>query len=146
MKKVRDYRPNDEERAGILRSTPEWLNSAGFQRLTYKTQYFETKPLADGSTEYAPDVGTARISWVYTPCVNMTVTAQQMQRMPEEAELSGGDEFMFRQWNPYKIDATLGSDNSGSTEMLCPVFFIGWYAVERLLFHTEFDGCIDYCK
>ena len=40
----------------------------------------------------------------------------------------------------------MGSDNSGRHEQLCPVFFIGWYAIERLLFFSEFDGCIDYCK
>lgn len=146
MKKVRDYRPTDEERDEILEKTPAWLREHGFAPLTYKTQYFETTPLADGNTEFAPGIGTARISWVYTPCLRMTVTAQQMQQLPEESQIGGRDDFTFRQWNPYKVDATMGSDNSGSPQQVCPVFFIGWYAIERLLFFNEFDGCVDYCK
>ena len=84
MKKVRDYRPTDEERDEILQKTPGWLREQGFMPLTYKTQYFETRPLSDGSatiesgSEHAPGIGTVRISWVYTPCQNFTVTAQQM--------------------------------------------------------------------
>lgn len=56
---------------------------------------------------FAPGIGTVRISWVYVPCGKMTVTAQQMQKDSEYDDL-----VTFRKWNPNKIYTTIGSDNS----------------------------------
>ena len=55
------------------------------------------------------------------------------------------DELTFRKWNPGKIDTTMGSDNSSSTDPMCPLICIGWYIVERICFQRVFDDCIDYC-
>ena len=70
--------------------------------------------------------------------------AQQMQGSTDETSLQPQEEYMLRKWNPLRIDASLGSDNSGSSEPMCPVFCLGWYILERLFFYSEFDGCIDY--
>jgi hypothetical protein len=43
LSKVRDFRPNDEQKDEIINSANVWLADAGFNELTYKTQYFETK-------------------------------------------------------------------------------------------------------
>ena len=42
IKTQRDFRPNDEERDEIIDRSHNWLMEAGFSRLSYKTQYFET--------------------------------------------------------------------------------------------------------
>jgi len=79
LTKSRDFRPNDEQKDEVIRESDKWLEEAGFEELSYKTQYFETRPVGGTDTGLAPGVGTTRISWVYVPCSKMTVMAQQMQ-------------------------------------------------------------------
>lgn len=74
----------------------------------------------------------------------MTAIAQQMQGSGDETSLLSPETFVLRKWNPLKIDATLGSDNTSSNEPMCPVVCLGWYILERIFFSSEFDGCIDY--
>lgn len=66
--------------------TEDWLNECGFEKLTYKTQYFETRPLKETGRELAPDIGTMRISWLYVPCGTMTIMAQQLQMENEQSK------------------------------------------------------------
>ena len=63
----------------------------------------------------------------------------------EKDRIGDTDEFVFRKWNPYKIDTTIDSDNSSSTEPCCPLICIGWRIVELISFQRVFDDCIDYC-
>lgn len=37
LTKLKDYRPNDEERDEIIKNTADWLNDIGFEDLDYKT-------------------------------------------------------------------------------------------------------------
>lgn len=148
LKKNRDYRPTEDERDEIIERSRDFLLDMGFTELQYKTQYFETKVHVDpsgnrprGEPILAPGIGTVRISWQYMPCGLITVTAQQM----DKENMGDHDELTFRKWNPSKIDTTMGSDNSSSTDPMCPLICIGWYIVERICFQRVFDDCIDYC-
>lgn len=139
---TRDFRPNDEQKDEILGKTDGWLHDLGFERLTYKTQYFETKPVDDLARDLAPGIGTTRISWLYVPCGTMTVMAQQMQKENDKTHQS---EFTFRKWNPSHVDATWGSDNSNSLDPCCPMVFFIWYFIEVLCFPLIFNETIDHC-
>ena len=75
LNKSRDYRPNEDQRDAILKSTKWWLDEMGFDELVYKTQYFETRPKLEMARNLQPGIGTTRISWVYVPCGKMTVMA-----------------------------------------------------------------------
>jgi hypothetical protein len=37
LTKMRDFRPDDDQKDTIVRETRDWLNELGFEELTYKT-------------------------------------------------------------------------------------------------------------
>lgn len=75
LTKTRDFRPNDDQKDEIIKESDKWLVEQGFENLTYKTQYFETRPVNSNENNLAPGIGTIRLSWIYVPCSKMTVMA-----------------------------------------------------------------------
>ena len=74
------------------------------------------------ATPVGDQIGDMRIKFEYVPLGEVNVMAQQMQ--------DKNGRFVFRKWNPKKIDVPFGEDNSAQDEVHCPAYCLCCFLVE----------------
>ena len=134
--KLNDWKNVDEQEIEeqVLPNAYNYLYEGGWMQPEQFDGYIYTRETsrheeAGGDIPIGPGneiVGDMRIKYLYVPCSEATVVAQQMENPNKDLSL-----YTFRQWNRENTHAEQGEDNGSSTDATCPVTCFCCFLVEK---------------